>query len=158
MRLAIVFFQVEDRNHVTVTRFHFPGLFTDEFRGGVIHFHRRLERLFCRTFIHGADLPRRVVEDQLTGLAGLLRTVVTSRRNAIIIILLPIQGRPGGIQHPLDDAGRLRNPHPERLEHPAGAVVVHGMGLPDEILQGVEAAVQAVHGLLQDLRRVHRGG
>ena len=95
--------------------------------------------------VHTVDDMVRIVVDELIGGVGLLGAVVTGGGGQVPVVELPVKGRPGAVEHPLDNAGGVVDMAAEGLEHGAGAVVIGRLGLADEVLETGGFAVFSGH-------------
>ena len=98
-----------------------------------------------------------VVEHQLQRGVTLLHGIVRGVGHEVVVVELPVEAGAGGVEHPLHDARSTRHVGTERLEHGTGAVVVHEVGLVQEILESRWLTVAAVDDLLQTVEIVHGG-
>ena len=81
-------------------------------------------------------------------LASLFCAEISSSGLKVVVVQVPDHGRPGVVQHPLNDARGFIFVPPEGLEHGSFTVIVHGLCFPKVIIQSTRRTIDGVHRLV----------
>ena len=99
-----------------------------------------------------------VVVDELDGRIGFLHGIIGSIGLQIIVIKLPVDSRPCGIQHPLDDGRGVGPSHTERLKHGSRALIIQHVS-PIQVLTDIGSVAKTMMDHLVKLtERIHFRG
>src|SRR5208282_3317263 len=105
-------------------------------------------------FILAAYQPNRMIVVAVNGmqrLHGGLRSKVSASGTQVVIVQMPDHGRPGIIQHPLNDTGRLIFIAAIRFVHRPHALVGLELRLQSEVLHLVRFSVTAGQRIAEDM-------